>query len=588
MRRLVLSSLLFAALAAVPACKTEDPNAFETHTAKLEDPTTRGAAIGQLKRLVKGVAANDDEARKKEFAEKVLPTFAEIWDEAPESRADMLEMARDVGRPEAAVLFNKAIVLDGSSEGHKAAVLALQGIREANATDSVDTIVEQLRATIKDPSKDKGELEGQIRLEYVKTLGELGDPKGVDVLIETLEVPPDEQPRAIHREAIKALGELRAEKAVDPLLASTLRLPDSFSTTDVFNRAMIALAAIGKPAREGALKMFRGENQEIQKLAAEAEMPLDDSAIKTIASKYLGAIGDPAAAEDLVAFMPKDDCAEGAKLEEEEEAAAILLRKQISRQIGFLGNEVANDALCSCALSSNRPDDMEEIAQAMGWIGGDKAVECLSNVVQTAEYQLDAVASSDFQKELRWEGVRFLILAAKPKDVPAVREAIEAAKKSDPKVAEEIDKAGFGKTLDMMDECKDDKACYLEVVNDANAEWYKREKAAVEVARLGKGNKDDAIAVSKAFKVRNPVARVTVALLVPQMLEGKTCQACVEAMEGVLEAEKGSMGAKYQLSVIKARHTMARLADPAEKKAASGGGEAKGEDAKGEAAKAEG
>ena len=32
MRRLVLSSLLFAALAAVPACKTEDPNAFEHYT----------------------------------------------------------------------------------------------------------------------------------------------------------------------------------------------------------------------------------------------------------------------------------------------------------------------------------------------------------------------------------------------------------------------------------------------------------------------------------------------------------------------------------------------------------------------------
>ena len=141
MRKLVLASLTIAALIGAPACKADDPNAFETHVKKLDDPETRGLAMGQLERLSKGVVSNDDETRKKEFAEKVLPKFAEIWDDAPESRLAMLEMARDVGRPEGAVLFNKAIVLDGSREGHKAAVLALQGIREANATDSVDAVI---------------------------------------------------------------------------------------------------------------------------------------------------------------------------------------------------------------------------------------------------------------------------------------------------------------------------------------------------------------------------------------------------------------------------------------------------------------
>jgi len=580
MRRLALATFMIAALLGAPACKTEDPNSFETHVAKLDDPESRGAAMGQLKRLSKGVVANDDEERKKEFAEKVLPKFAEIWDEAAESRHDMLEMARDVGRPEGAVLFNKAIVLDGSSEGHKAAVLALQGIREANAVDSVDAVVAELKKTIKDPSKDKGELEGQIRLEYVKTLGDLGDKKAVPVLVETLAVPADDQPVSIHREAIKALGDLGDPKAVDPLLTATLRVPDANSTTDVFNRSMLALVAIGKPSVAGALKMFRGENEEASSLAA--EQGLDDKAVKMITSQFLGALADPAATEDLVAFMPKDDCVEGAEVD----AEAGALRAQIARQLGFIGDEAASEALCGCAMASNNVGDMEEIAQALGWIGGDKAVECLSQVVQEAEYSLDSVANSEFQKELRWEGVRFLILAAGPKHIDQVKQAMEAAKKSDKKVAEEIEKAGFVKGVEVLEKCKDDKACYLEVLNDVNADWFPREKAAVEVARLGKGNKDDAIAVSKAFKVRNPVARVTVALLVPQMLPEQKCQECADAFNGVLEAEMGSMDREYQLSVIKARHAIAGLEDhsPKAKAAAKSDGEGEG---KAEAGKAE-
>lgn len=576
MRKLVLASLTIAALLAAPACKSEDPNAFETHVKKLDDPETRGMAMGQLERLSKGVVSNDEETRKKEFAEKVLPKFAELWDEAPESRLAMLEMARDVGRPEGAVLFNKAIVLDGSSEGHKAAVLALQGIREADATDSVDAIIGELKKTIKDPSKDKGELEGQIRLEYVKTLGALGDKKAVPVLVETLAVDPEEQPVAIHREAIKALGDLGDPAAVDPLLTATLRVPDANSTTDVFNRSMLALVAIGDPAVDGALKMFRGENAEAQALAA--EQGLDDKAIKMITSQFLGALHDSKATEDLVAFMPKDDCAEDAEVD----AEAGALRAQIARQLGFIGDEAASEALCTCSLASKNVGDMEEIAQALGWIGGDKAVECLSTVVQEAEYSLDSVANSEFQKELRWEGARFLILAAGPKHVDQVKAALDAAKK-DEQVAKKIEEAGFEEGLGVLEKCKDDKACYLETLNDANANWFAREKAAVEVARLGKGNVDDAVAVSKAFKVRNPVARVTVALLVPQMLPDKKCQACVEAFEGVLEAEMGSMDREYQLSVIKARHAIAALEDHSAKKAAAaGGGDAKAEDAKAE------
>jgi hypothetical protein len=50
---------------------------------------------------------------------------------------------------------------------------------------------------------------------------------------------------------------------------------------------------------------------------------------------------------------------------------------------------------------------------------------------------------------------------------------------------------------------------------DQNADWFAREKAAFELARLAPGDKGAALELAKAFKVRNPDARVSMALLVP-------------------------------------------------------------------------
>ncbi len=552
MRRLSALTIVCAALASAPGCSKKDPNAIETHTEKLSEPQSRALALGQLARLAKAVHQSGDQARMDDFAAKAMPAFAEIWDTAPESRLQMLEIALDIGSASASPVWEKAIVLDGTGEGYKGALLALKGVRKAKAVSVVPALVKQLDATIDNPSKDKGEREGQARRDYVRTLGELGDKQAVDVLIKALEVPAAEQPRAIHREAIRALGKLKDPKALDAVVLATLRLPDAASSTDVFNRSMLAIVSFGKPGVDAVLNVFEGKNAKALKLAA--DQGLDDNAVKLIYSRFLGALDDPAAAGPLIAFMPRSDCGSA----EDPDPQAGALRGSIARQLGFIGDESAVAPLCECSLSSQNPGDMDFITEALGYIGGKEAVECLANVVTKAEYSDDAIVKPEYKYELRWEGARFFVLAANSDDAPMLRATfVEASKNEDVKAG--LEKSGWAKGIDTLEKCKKDTACYATVATDASADWFNREVAAMQLSRLAPEDGEAAAAISKAFKVHNPDGRATVALLAQRMARHAECASCADDLQAVLDAEKGSMNAKYQLSVIKVRHALATL-----------------------------
>lgn len=566
MRRLLFSTCLLTMLAVMPACKESDPNMFETHVAKLEDGDTRAEGFDGLERLVKAVVTSGQD-RGQEFAEKVLPTFESIWDNAPEFRLKMLEQARDMKRPEAASLWSKAIVLDGTSEAYKAALLALQGIRDANAQELVDPIIAQLEALIADPNKDKGELAGQIRLEYARTLGELKAQKAVPVLIKTLEQPAEQQPVAVHKEATKALGMIGDPSAVDALLQVQFRVPDAASTQNIGERVKQALVAIGKPAVEPVMTALRGDHEAVNKLAATNNVEV--KVVQQAAAGILGAMGYPEATEALVAYMPKADCVtepakpkrrgkkrkKAAEPEAEVDPEAAHLRAFVARALGNIGDERAVDALCGCRNATRNPVDLWEITSALGRIGGDAAFQCLSDIVANGEYDPEQLPNSDFRYQIRWDGARHLVLAANAEQSAAARKIIEG--QTDAKVKQEI--AAWEPGLKVLEECKGDKACYTKVVADTTADWFAREKAAVELGRLAQGDLTAAAEVAKAFKVRDAGARVTMAWLVGKIAGDQKCPECVDALEGVMDGEKGTANATMQLAWLTARETIAKV-----------------------------
>jgi HEAT repeat protein len=592
MRKLIVASVLGLSMLAAPACKEPDPNRWETHTERIKDPDKRATGFTGLERLVKTVATakkNDD--LKQEFADKVVPVFDEMWDEAAEQQETMLTMLLDIGHPAGSAVWNKALVLDGSSESRKKTILALQGIKKARATDSLDAVLAELDKLVADPKNDKSEPEGEVRALMVETLGVLGDKKALPTLVKVLQQTGETQPVGVHREAADAIARIGVadEAAIDALVTVQYRVPDAATSRNIGERAKSALAALGEASVPKVLEMFRGDHAEVQKLAA--QHGLSQINIQMAGASMLSAIGSPKAVDELMAFFPTGECtapAEEKKKEEpakegEEEEQEIPevsegdIRAVVASALGFIGDPKAAEKLCVCAKKSKNPGDMFPIAEALGRMGGPKAVECLVDVVKTAEYDPELVTNSEFKYEIRWEGARFAVMAATIDEMPAVKDAIAAANAADPKTAEHT--KAWEPGIAVVEECKKDKDCYLGKVKNSNADWFAREKAAVELARLAPGDKAAAFEIAKAYKVRDPSARVTMAWLPAKMMAGAKCQDCADEYERIMNSEKDSrLDATYQLSVLTARYTIPKLREPgAASVAAEGGGEAKAE-----------
>jgi hypothetical protein len=233
MRKFVITSLLAALLAATTvstACNKGDPNALETHVVRLDDPEERADAIKQLERIVGGIATDQADPRRDEFAEKVLPKLAEIYDadDVAPYRDAILDMALKMKRPEAAGIWAKAITIDassgidGSAEGYKRAVTAMSGIRDAKATAATEAVVTAFTTLQTKPGKDMvANGEGVLRAELAKTMGALQAKEGVAPLIAALQARDrcaraDRRPvgrRRVDHRAV--LGRRRARSSVD-------------------------------------------------------------------------------------------------------------------------------------------------------------------------------------------------------------------------------------------------------------------------------------------------------------------------------------------------------------------------------------
>ena len=318
MRKIVLTSLLAAVLAATvttTGCNKGDPNALETHVQKLDDAEARGDAIKQLERIVSGIAADPADARRAEFAEKVVPKLAEIYDatETAPYRDSILDMALKMERPEASVIWAKAVAvdsgsgIDGSAEGHKRAITALQGIRAANATANAVDVVTAFTTLQEKPSKDMGTgQEGALRYEMAKTLGAIKAKEGVAPLIAALQAKESDQPKGIYKAAIDALGQIGDPAAVDALITVQFSVADSPGTQSIPERAVRALGAIGEGAVPKLIETMEGNNEAVNALAAKND--LDVQVVQQSAVRSLGVVGSTKATKEILAYMPQRDC----------------------------------------------------------------------------------------------------------------------------------------------------------------------------------------------------------------------------------------------------------------------------------------
>jgi HEAT repeat protein len=571
MRKFVITTLLAAVLAATAtttACKQGDPNALQTHIDKLAEQGERAEAFKQLERLVSGIAQDPADTRREEFATSVLPKFEEVYSEddfAP-YREQMLNMALLMKRPEAAGMWIKALEIDGSAEGHKQAKLALQGIREANATAAGDHVIAQFVKLTESPSKDMaaGD-EGVLRYEMAKTLGVLKAKGAVDPLIKALGQPEETQPKAVFKAAIDALGEIGDPAAVDVLISVQFAVADAPGTQSLGERAVRALGAIGEAAVPKLLETMAGNNTKVNDLAA--EKGVDVQIVQQSAVRILGVIGSPKATEALVAYMPQRDCTgdeppvdlESEAFADFDQNVAVGLRAFSANSLGYIAdpNPAAVAALCHCRNATHNPTDTAEIISALGRIGGDGAFDCLNKIVTTGFYDPENLPNSDFKFEVRWLGFRWLIVSAPPARAAEIAKALES---NDPKVIEEVEKLGWKSGIAVLEECKQDIGCYERILADSTKGWFEREVAAFNFARMSKkGDAEAAAKLARAFKLRDAEGRVNVAWLTAWVAGETPCPACSKELEAVMKAEELTKDANMQAPWLVARQTIAKV-----------------------------
>lgn len=577
MRKFVITSLLAALLAATvttTACNTGDPNALGTHVSKLDDDNARAGAIKELERIVSGIATDPDDPRRAEFAEKVIPKFAEIYDadDVAPYREQMLDMALKMKRPEAVVIWTKAIAvgsssgIDGTGDGQKRAILAMQGIREAKAEAAGADVLAAFKALMEKPSKDMASgQEGVLRFELAKTLGALRVKSAVPDLIAALEADETEQPKGIYKASVDALGQIGDPTAVDALITVQLSVRDAPGTQSIGERAIRALGAIGAPAVPKLVETMEGKNEKVNSLAA--QNGVDVQLVQQLSVKILGVVGSSDATAAILKYMPQRDCGgdqdvDVSKLEDFDADMSGVLRAFAANSLGFIGDPAAVEQLCHCRNATHNPVDLWEITSALGRIGGEEAYGCLHKIVTENYYDDKEAVEEEFKYEIRWQGIRFLILAAPSSKTAEIQAAIDG---NEAKVKEEVEKLGWAAGLAVLEECKDDKGCYERIMADATKPWFAREVAGFNYARRSEsGDLDAAAKIARAFKTRDAEARINFAWLTAKVAGSKPCPACAEALEGVMKAEEHTKDATMQGAWMTARQTIVKVSGGAD------------------------
>lgn len=449
-----------------------------------------------------------------------------------------------------------ALGLDGTTAAYERTLRAIDGIMKASDTAATPALVDTLAAIVANPRLDAT---GEVREALIVALEAVGDRRAVPALITVLEQPIEVQPVTVHRRAADALGRFADPAAVDALLTAVFRVPDAFTTTNIAERSKIALAAIGAPAVPRVVDLLEGRHAAIGELAQ--LHGIDGTHLVLAAAGFLGAIGSSEAVEPLLRALPTGDCgARPRRGSSDDDVEVPMRRATIANALGLLGDERAVEPLCRCATASKDPGDMFTIAEALGRIGGERATACLAHVIRTGVYDRDLVQGPDFVHEIRWEAARFGILAAGPEGLPIV-EAAMRAKGQPAEVTRNLARWEPGRAL--LERCGRGSGCLQQVLADPEAHWFAREVAAVTLARQSPGDVATAERIAEAFAVRNPDARVTMAWLSAHVMRGARCPRCASALHERLEQERLTRPPKeYQLSVLTARYSIARLRAP--------------------------
>jgi len=502
------------------------------------------------------------------------PSSPEYWDKAltnAKAKKDKVRVLTDLrerghAKPNFVPVLEKQLSADNPPEV-KAAIARLLG--ELKSPSSVEPLVAAL-----DFGSSDSAAQGMNK-EIATALGNLGDPKAVPTLVRLMksrdsyvrieainalgklkakeavpalmELATDEGGETfINKKAIQALGEIGDPQAVPALVRMMFKERRAVS---FYVESSFALYQVGRPAADALLPVIRGEDPKLLEWAKENRVLPE--ALYAKSAQVLGDLHEKRAEPALLAKL---------NYPSEYLDVKLFVRMRMADALGRIRSTQAVKPL-TAMLNEEEATAREEYIRALTRIGSREAVPALQKSAKAGSW--DAREPAIVGMAMLGDDRELPVFATLEKEEPKLTQAecqensnYQGCDKPDALAQKHVERiSALKKRLEAGGECKQDSACWLKKLEDADPGV--RERAALELGRSSKP--ESAQALVAKLQERNLNARVAIIQAVDWLVDdspeaAKTARGALEIIEKQLAEEQG------KTEFVKVNEDLRRLA----------------------------
>ena len=447
-----LGRALVLGLCLTGAACTEDPQDAKTWIKKLDDPREQKEAIRQLVRL-KDEAAVEPLSKlfKKSKEPEILVAIGKLRSEkAVDLLVEQLDFTEDGYELASAAATALQELAERDDKGRAAAQRAVDALNKAAGKK----LSIRSRANI-------------ARVEAMKALAAIKDPKAVETLVEILGTSADEQDFMLNREAAKHLAVFADPKSVPALVRGLFMTGRG---TDIFQPCRYALVRIGGPAVDELVRAMQRQNKVLEDDAKKYSFVPGIIVQKT--SIVLGDLRDKKATPALLKELDKKD--EGLN-------GGVSGHQSVLLALGVLGDTSAAKLLTGIVGNAKAPPKYRvAAASALNLLNATEALPAILAAARTPYLDVKEKVIDGEKAGLVAEAVTNYARLLDHDDTPSLVALLKAAP-PDTDLAVAIKNAALRSEL--VKECGKNVDCYGKALSDPKSP--RSEKAAFMLGRLG-------------------------------------------------------------------------------------------------------
>ena len=409
--------------------------------------------------------------------------------------------------------------LDYTEDSFDDASIAATALGEIGDKSAVDPLMKALVKQL--PVKTRANV---VKLEAMKALAKIKDPRAVEALIKVLSTPSEEQDLFLNQKAAIYLGQFADPKAV-PALVRGLFMSGSGATAgaNIYQQCRTALIAIGEPSVDKLVETMQRKNLDVEVDAKKYNF--FPGIVVQKSTVLLGDIRSKKAVPAMIEELGKPD--EGLKAPPGQGVSGhqslIVALGQIS------GPDVEKPLLAVLIDPKRHTKERSAAAEALNLVGDPSALPVLLKVAQgkfingtTIDPEAGAVVASaaTAYSRLADDSAANITFQKVPEEIADMAEVFKNA----------------ATRLQLAKDCKKDLACFAKALNDKDG--IKAEKAAIMLARMGKPG---LIELSKAVGAQDLSVRLVVLAGIDHNGD-KSSVECIAALNKQIEHDEGKSG----------------------------------------------